>query len=375
MDKKPQITVIIPCYNVENEIDRCMESLENQTLGNGFEAFQVILIDDCSSDNTLEKMLIWQRKYPAQIEIIKHGENLKQGTGRNEGLLRAKADYIAFLDADDWVEPEMYESMLEAALIGECDVVLCRNFQDMEFGYCANVAEKYSEEKDRLILIDSETARGKLIASNLLGTYCVTKLYSAEFIRRSQLFFPEGIFYEDVFWMGLLNCYAEKIGILEEKLYHYYMNPKSISRCRNQEINRDIIKANRLLWDEYDKRGLLKGRLGEALRYDMLCTYYLTAVKMIFLRYDEIPYDMFYEVQKDMLDMVPDYYFNEYINEYTTQFNILLLGLLDKELTTEDIDSAAESMRIIAKAHEYTRQGGIKYGIEATNQCLYDCKE
>lgn len=376
MDKKPQITVIIPCYNVENEIDRCLESLENQTLGNGLDAFQVILIDDCSKDNTFEKLLSWQQKYPKQIEIVKNIRNLRQGAGRNEGLRRAKADYVAFLDADDWVEPEMYESMLEAALIGECDVVLCRNFQDMEFEYCHNVAEKYSEEKDRLILIDSETSRGQMIASNLLGTYCVTKLYSREFIARNNLFFPEGMLYEDVFWMGLLNCYAEKIGILEEKLYHYYMNPKSVSRSRNQSDNRDIIKVNRLLWNEYDKRGLLKGILGEALRYDMLCTYYLTAAKMIFLRYDQIPYEMFYEVQQDMLDMVPDYYFNEYINEYTTQFNILLLGLLDKELTTEDIDSAAESMRIIAKAHEYTRRGGTKEnGSEVTDKCLYDCKE
>ena len=150
--------------------------------------------------------------------------------------------------------------------------------------------------------------------------------------------------------MGLLNCYAEKIGIVEERLYHYYMNPDSVSRVRNQEQNRDIMKVNRLLWEEYQKRGLLESAFADALKYEMLCTYYLTTVKMIFLRYDEIPYDMFYETQQDMLKMIPDYASNPYISDYTKPFNILLLGLMDKTLSHEEIDSAAASMRVIAGA-------------------------
>ena len=71
---------------------------------------------------------------------------------------------------------------------------------------------------------------------------------------------------------------------------------------------------------------------------------------MIFLRYDEIPYDMFYETQQDMLKMIPDYASNPYISDYTKPFNILLLGLMDKTLSHEEIDSAAASMRVIAGA-------------------------
>lgn len=346
----PEITVIIPCYNVENYIDRCMESVEKQTVG--MEALQIILIDDCSKDATLKKLQKWQKKYPMQIQLVHHTENRRQGTSRNEGLQMAKGTYVSFVDADDWLEPDMYERLLEVAMLGECDVVLCRNSQDWEYRYYTSMHERYTGEKDRLILIDSVTERGKMIASNLLGSYCVTKLYNRSFIEANALYFPEDVIYEDIFWMGLLNCYAEKIGMIEERLYHYFMNPSSVSRVRNCTQNGDIIKVNRLLWEEYDKRELLHGELGEALRYEMLCTYYLTAAKMIFLRYDEMPYDMFYEVQQDMLDMVPDYAFNKYINKYTTEFNILLLGLLDKDLTTEDIDSAADSMRIMARAHD-----------------------
>lgn len=349
MEKK--ITIIIPCYNVEEYLDRCMQSVVEQTIG--ISCMQIILVDDASTDKTLDKMIGWQAKYPYQIQIIHNAHNRRQGTCRNMGLQRAVGEYVAFLDADDWIEPDMYEKLLNVAAIGECDVVNCDNSKDTSLRYWTTLREKYTGKIDRLILIDDETDRCRMIASNLLGTYVVTKLYRRSFIEENKLQFPQDVLYEDIYWMALLNCYAKKIGMVEERLYHYYMNPNSVSRIRNKETNRDISKVNRKLWEEYQHRNLLEGELKAALSYEMLCTYYLTAAKMIFLRYDEIPYDFFYEVQKDILEMIPDYAtdkgMNAYINQYTKPFNILLLGLLDKKLTHADIDSAAKSMRMLAR--------------------------
>lgn len=346
---KPEISLIIPCYNVQNYIDGCLGSIERQTIGMG--RFEIILIDDASTDDTLTRLLEWKIRYPENIKVISHDRNRRQGTCRNDGLKIATGEYVAFLDADDWVESDMYEQLLEVACFGECDVVCCRNAIDYEYTPEKELPNRMTAEKDRLILIDSTQDRCRMIASNLLGTYVVTKLYRRSFIDENEIFFPEDVLFEDIFWMGLLNCYATKIGIVEQKLYHYYMNMTSVSRIRNNSQNRDIIKVNHMLWDEYDRRHLLEfsmyGELCDALRYEMLCTYYLTAVKMMFLRYDEIPYDMFYEVQQDMLDMIPDYAYNKYINDYTTQFNIMLLAVLDKELTTENIDDMASSMRLL----------------------------
>lgn len=349
MEKK--ITIIIPCYNVEPYLDRCLQSVVDQTIG--VSCMQIILINDASTDATLDKMIHWQAKYPHQIQIIHNTNNRRQGTCRNMGLKRAEGQYISFIDADDWIEPDMYEKLITVAEIGECDVVNCDNSKDEVFRYWTALREKYTGKIDRLILIDSEEDRCRMIASNLLGTYVVTKLYRREFLEQYQFHFPQDVLYEDIYWMALLNCYAKKIGMVEERLYHYYMNPNSVSRIRNKEANRDICKVNRSLWEEYQRRDLLQGELKHALSYEMLCTYYLTASKMIFLRYDEIPYDFFYEVQQDILAMIPDYAtsqeINAYINQYTKPFNILLLGLLDKELTHEDIDSAARSMQTLAK--------------------------
>ncbi len=341
-----KIAIIIPCYNVEEYIDRCMQLIEEQTLG--MQTFQIILVDDGSTDHTMDKLIAWQTKYPFQVQIVHNEQNRRQGTCRNIGLKKAQSEYIGFVDADDWLEPDMYEKMLTVADLGQCDVVCCDCGRDKEFKYWSTLQEKYTGQLDRLISIDNAQDRGRMIASNLLGTYVVTKLYRRSFLEQHQIHFPENLLFEDIYWMGLLNCYAEKIGIVEERLYHYYMNPNSVSRVRNKEQNRDIMQVNRLLWEEYRKRGLLEGEFTQALAFEMLCTYYLTTVKMIFLRYDEIPYDMFYETQQDILEMIPDFASNPYIADYTKPFNILLLGLIDKTLSHEEIDSAAESMRMIA---------------------------
>ncbi len=347
-----RITIIIPCYNVEAYIDRCLRSIEEQTLG--MDAFQIVLVDDGSTDGTMDKLIAWQTKYPFHIRIIYNSKNRRQGTCRNIGIKSAKCEFVAFVDADDWLEPDMYEKMLYVADVGVCDVVHCDWVKDTVYRLCDGEQEKANGRPDRLILIDNAEDRGRMIASNLLGTYVVTKLYRRSFLIENKMEFPEKLIFEDIYWMGLLNCYASKIGIVEERLYHYYMNPDSVSRARNKEQNRDIIQVNRLLWEEYQKRGLLDGEFAQALKYEMLCTYYLTAVKMIFLRYDELPYDMFYEVQKDILEMIPDFVSNPYISDYTKPFNILLLGLIDKKLSHEEIDSAANSMRILAKATQNT---------------------
>lgn len=343
-----RITIIIPCYNVEAFIDRCMQSVEKQTLG--MEAFQIILVDDGSTDCTMDRLISWQARYPFQVQIVHNNRNRRQGTCRNIGLKRATCEYIGFVDADDWLEPDMYEKMISVADIGKCDVVHCDCGRDKEFKYWKTIQEKCTGRLDRLISIDHAGDRGRMIASNLLGTYVVTKLYRKSFLEQNAMSFPEQVIFEDIYWMGLLNCYAEKIGIVEERLYHYYMNPESVSRIRNREQNRDIMQVNRMLWKEYQRRGLLQSEFATALSYEMLCTYYLTTVKMIFLRYDEIPYDMFYETQHDIMEMIPDFASNPYISDYTKPFNILLLGLIDKTLSHEEIDSAAESMRMLAKA-------------------------
>lgn len=130
---KPLISVIIPCYNTAQYLPQCMLSLEMQTLG--FENLQCIFVDDASTDNgsTWECIKQFERKHPQEVVAIHLDENLSQGGAKNVGIGYAKADYIGFVDSDDWIEPAMYLDLYRCIEKYGCDVVDCgrmENFPD-----------------------------------------------------------------------------------------------------------------------------------------------------------------------------------------------------------------------------------------------------
>ena len=127
-DEEKKISVIIPCHNAELTIDRCMESVEKQTIG--VENLEIILVNDASKDKTLEKLCIWEAKYPNSIIVIDCEENKKPGGARNIGLDYAGGQYIAFADADDILEEDMYEMLFEAA-DKQCDVAICGSSREI----------------------------------------------------------------------------------------------------------------------------------------------------------------------------------------------------------------------------------------------------
>ena len=104
-----KISVIIPCYNAENVLDNCLESLTAQTIG--IENLEIILVNDASTDGTYDRLCQWEQKYPDSIMVINCTENGRQGRARNIGLEYAGADYIGYMDIDDIAEPEMFEEL------------------------------------------------------------------------------------------------------------------------------------------------------------------------------------------------------------------------------------------------------------------------
>ena len=104
-----EISVIIPCYNVESYIDRCLTSITSQTID--LSLLEIICIDDASTDNTWSKLQAWETTYPENIMIIHCDENGRQGTARNIGLQYASAPWIAYIDSDDWIELDYFEKL------------------------------------------------------------------------------------------------------------------------------------------------------------------------------------------------------------------------------------------------------------------------
>ena len=352
MDKL--ISIIIPCYNVEQYIDRCFSSLINQTIG--LDKLELIFIDDCSADGTWDKLTAIEASYPESVMIIHCDENGHQGRARNIGLQYASAPYIGYVDSDDWVEPDMYEKLYAKMVAYQCDIVMCRNWRDsskdchegLQRGSDAMPgqppAPKLTGEADRKFMIDSVEKRKIFIACGSVGYGVWDKLYTRVFLIQNNIFFPEGVAYEDHFFAALIYFYAKKVYILEERLYHYFINPASTVLSTDSAHHFDILTADKMMWAECENRGFLTGYRKE-VEYQFLTLCYLGAMKMISLRFVKVPYDFFLELKEETLKRIPDYHANPYIKDYVTEMNRMLLQLLDLPVGEQDLNAVCSAIR------------------------------
>ena len=235
----PKVSVIVPVYNVEKYIEKCIDSLIAQTLTD----IEYIFINDGSKDNCEEIILNYQKQYPNKIKYLKK-ENGGLSSARNFGIPHATGDYIAFLDSDDYAEPQLYEKLYNEAIQGDFDMVECSFIWEYPNKQKIDLGEKYSTQKEAM-------EKARVVAWN--------KLYKKDIILNSNVRFPEGFRYEDVEFFYNILPKLNKIGFVKEPLIHYVQRVSSISNTQNEKT-RDIFtvldhvlkyyKENNL-WDEF----------------------------------------------------------------------------------------------------------------------------
>lgn len=334
------ISIIVPCYQAENYIERCITSLLNQSIG--IESLELIFVDDASTDRTVEILQEYEKKYPDDIIVIECKQNGRQGRARNLGLEYASGKYIGFVDADDWVETVMYQHMYEKAEAFDCDIVYCRNSRDRDFCYQKKIRNE--QEQDKFLLIESMEERKKFMISNIIGVGVWDKLYKRELIFGNQIRFPEYVAYEDIYFGSLFYLYARRVYILEETLYHYFVNWDSTVLMYNQCYYADLEKVNLMKMEEYQKRKVWD-KYREELEFDMICSYYLAAMKMFCLRFQEFPYERFLKLQKSIQIHGIDIRHNIYIKSHLSEMNQLLIELSDREVQKEEMEQVAKMYR------------------------------
>lgn len=195
----PEISIIIPCYNVEQYIDRCLESVVSQTIG--LDLLEIILINDASTDNTLNKLYQWEGRFPQNIMVITYEENLRQGGARNIGLKYASGQYIGFVDADDWIDKDMYRLMYEKMCTLKVDAVKCKFIREAYMGeYCPSEDNRHDVEYT--FTPKNGLYYGTVTECGNCGYYghLVTGLYKKSLITENNIFFPEKLAYEDNFF-------------------------------------------------------------------------------------------------------------------------------------------------------------------------------
>lgn len=118
-----KLSIIVPVYNMaaEGKLQFCMDSLVNQRISD----YEIIAVDDASTDNSLEILREYEADYPQKVRVITYSENRRQGGAKNEGLKAAVGEWIGFIDSDDWIAPDFYGKLLAKAEETGADMVGC----------------------------------------------------------------------------------------------------------------------------------------------------------------------------------------------------------------------------------------------------------
>ena len=230
----PLVSVIIPVYNVERLIERCIRSLMNQTL----QDIEFIFVDDCTPDNSIDILRRVVKEYPTRIvRIIKHDKNLGLAAARKTGILAANGRYIAHCDSNDWVHAEMYQVMVEEALKNKADIVTSAFF--LEKGAETNIISyPYTEETQQEIFNPS-------MFGWIYGAIW-NKLITKELYVSNSIYPIEGInMWEDSVLTLRLRLASHKTIVLSQPFYHYWVGERKSSFFSTNDMRKvdEMVKA------------------------------------------------------------------------------------------------------------------------------------
>ncbi|SDP86498.1 Glycosyltransferase involved in cell wall bisynthesis [Eubacterium maltosivorans] len=233
-----KVSVIVPVYNVEKYVERCLRSITNQTLSD----IEIIVLNDGSTDNS-EGIIKNFIKKDHRIRYFFH-DNKGLGLTRNEGIMYSKGEYLAFVDSDDYIEPNMLEILYKAAIGSEAEVVYCETNLIKDKGkekvrYCIQNKEKVldsSEEKNKFFL--------EAFIKEEYSCNAWDKLYNTKFIKNNNIVFGDNkrIFAEDLFFQFQVVKYIHKISFIAIPLYNYYVRSDSIMNTYKENLVKRHIK-------------------------------------------------------------------------------------------------------------------------------------
>lgn len=259
MDK---VSIIIPIYNSEKYLKRCLDSVLEQNYSN----IEIILINDGSTDKSIDII----KSYLSHPKIILlNQENQGQSIARNNGIKIASGKYITFLDSDDWINKNYIGNLYKAISNGNSDI----SVSNAVLAYDNGKAKRMN--KFQFYKLSSEEALNELLLDGVVKSYAWGKMYKTELFIKNQIEFPSGMYYEDLATLLKLFYSANNISFVNEYDYFYYQNNNSSSRKPNRKNFNDRLQAlciiNRFLIEKNIKDKFKKN-------FNHLCIFHLSLI-------------------------------------------------------------------------------------------------
>lgn len=317
-----QLSIIVPVYNMaaDGKLNYCLDSLINQTITD----YEIIAVDDCSTDNSLDILKEYESKYPDKFRAIHSPVNKRQGGAKNIGIREAKGEWIGFIDSDDWITPDFYERLLSRAAETGADCVGCDYSRVDHHTFEVGIVE-HNNKPEQSGVLDHEKRKSLILDVGSL----VIKIYKRQFILENELFFPEHIFYEDNA-VGksyvILNKHFEYI---DEPLYYYYQHGDSTVHTFSESRCEDRMAAARIMIEQAKKFGYYDEFLPE-LEYTFTVLHYINTLftYMVGVRPTKLSYIK--KMGDELRAYFPDFQKNAYYIERTHPEEKKLIAMQQK---------------------------------------------
>ncbi|WP_294379379.1 glycosyltransferase [uncultured Clostridium sp.] len=294
-----KISVIVPVYNNEKYLERCINSLIKQTL----KEIEIILINDCSTDGSLNILKEYEKKYSDKIVVISHKEKKGPGGSRNTGIDMAHGEYIGFVDSDDEVSCDMFEYLYKIAKRANYDLVDCKFFDE----YLKK--NTLTTDKRSLGVLNSE--KRKLFIVN--PGYVWSKIIKKSILNDNNIRFREKIAYEDFDFMPIVILFCNKICATSKVLYNYRYNNKSITNNYKSNVHVDEkLEAMKKLVERF-KQLKMYDEYRDEITY-LIYETYSNMIQAILVLEKKADLKLFKKLHDVFLEVVDyDYHDNKYI--------------------------------------------------------------
>lgn len=342
-----KVSVVIPCYNAVQWLPQCFLSLVQQSIG--IEDLELIFVDDASDDQgkTWAMLEEFERAFPESIMIIRLEENMRQGGARNVALSYASGEYLAFVDADDFVEEDFLAKAYRRAAESDADIV------QFEYVYYTERLGKVlsgRQIRDESILITTREQRKAFLMSEKITYGCWNKLYRRSLVEASGVRYAEHVIYEEPLFVYPLLFYGNRFEIMEDALYCYRQNEGGTMRhdMKQMETLKMHAKVQLAVWEFMKQTSFFRDYYEEIKLY-FLHTYFYETLLFAVQRGFGVPFAFYQELQHTVVKEVPDYRESYYATMIPKQMELYRLeeDAENKETLERRVHDYLEMMRFI----------------------------
>lgn len=294
-----KVSIIVPVYNTEKYLEKCINSLLNQTLSD----IEILMVNDGSVDGSEEIIQKFQQKDSRVILINK--SNGGQASARNLGLSKATGEYIAFIDSDDYADYNFCEKLYTKAISGNYDIICCDYF------IIDGAKEVYFN------VFDFESCELSASEYAFSGAGPCNKMYKRSFLQEHGFVFPEGIIYEDYACIPALVVYNPNVFYCKEPLFYYvHHNASTMRSDQYKQKYEDIFKASDILYQK------MKDTEYYLELESLICNHLLYLGALNFYKYDR--FEQIDRISSFMKKRFPNWKNNKYVKKCPKKERLLM---------------------------------------------------